>query len=111
MIRNSVTILLLLPLFILGCTEEPVAKTGLSWEAPTVRADGTPLSLGDIGGYKLYYSEHKAGLYSLVADVQANNFDYSGLTRGTHYVYVTTYDTDGYESTASNIVAVKQERL
>jgi hypothetical protein len=80
-----------------------VAQTGgftLSWTAPTTRADGTPLSLADIDGFRVYYGE-TAGDYPSsidVADGSAQTATVTDVPVGDYRVVMTTYDVDGLES-------------
>jgi len=86
------------------------ATTGslaLSWSAPVARADGTPLSLADIDGYRIHYgasSGHYTGHFTL-ADGTAQNVTLTGLPVGTCYLVMTTYDVDGRESGYSSEVS------
>ena len=86
------------------------ATTGslaLSWSAPVARADGTPLSLADIDGYRIHYGE-SSGNYTghfTLADGTAQNVTLTGLPVGTCYLVMTTYDVDGRESGYSSEVS------
>jgi hypothetical protein len=85
------------------------AATGtitLSWAAPTKRADGTPLSLADIDGYRIRYG-NAAGSYTSqvnVADGTAQKVNLTDLPSGTYYLVVRTYDVNGLESSNSAMV-------
>ncbi len=80
-----------------------VVSTGeatVSWVAPSTREDGSPLSLSEISGYRIYYGT-SAGNYT--QSVQVNNsaateHTISGLTPATYHFVVTTLDVDGMES-------------
>ena len=80
-----------------------VVATGsmdLSWTAPATRSDGTPLSLADINGYRIYYGE-SAGNYTKsvdIADGSAQSARVTDIPVGSYHVVMTTYDTDGRES-------------
>lgn len=78
----------------------------VSWVAPVARADGTPLSLADIGGYRVYYgaSEGNYPDYIDVSDGTAVSAVLSKLPPGTYYFVITTYDTAGRESEYSDVV-------
>jgi len=86
------------------------ATTGslaLSWSAPVARADGTPLSLADIDGYRIHYGE-SSGNYTghfTLPDGTAQNVTLTGLPVGTCYLVMTTYDVDGRESGYSSEVS------
>ena len=76
------------------------------WTAPVSRTDGTPLSLGDIDGYRIYYGP-TAGNYPNsvdVADGAAQSVIVTDLPVGTYYVVMTSYDVNGLESTYSSMV-------
>jgi hypothetical protein len=84
-----------------------VSKMGsfnLSWTAPTMRSDGTPLSLADISGYRIYYGEYEGDYPESVeiANGTAQSKTLTGIPVGTYYVVMSTYDVDGRESSFSN---------
>lgn len=89
----------------------PLAVAGdltLTWTPPTLRADGTPLSPQDIDGYSVYYGSTSGGPYPNkvdVADGAAVTATIVGLSPGTYFVVMTTYDVDGRESVYSTQVA------
>ena len=80
-----------------------VAQTGgftLNWTAPVTRADGTPLPLSEIDGYRIYYGE-LSGSYPNsveVADGAAETVTVTDVPVGDYRVVMTTYDVDGRES-------------
>jgi hypothetical protein len=85
-------------------TPEPTpALTGsfdVRWTAPATRADGEPLSLTDINGYRIYYGD-TSGNYTDVAEVPdgtATSATVTDVPVGTSYLVMTTYDVDGRES-------------
>jgi hypothetical protein len=86
------------------------AKRGaftLKWTAPTTRANGSPLSLADINGYRIYYGK-SPGKYSEVFDVAdgtAQSAKVTNLPAGTYYLVMTTYDNSGLESKHSKEVS------
>jgi hypothetical protein len=88
---------------------EVAAQTGslaLQWTAPVTRTDGTPLSLADIDGYRIYYGE-SAGNYPNrleVADGTAQSATITEIPVGTYYIVMTTYDVSGLESAYSSMV-------
>jgi hypothetical protein len=72
----------------------------LSWVAPAEREDGTPISMSEIAGYKIYYGTSQ-GQYTTSIDINdgsAEGYTITGLPSGTYYIVVTTYDVDGLES-------------
>ena len=90
-------------------TPDPV-QTGsitLQWTAPVTRADGTPLSLADIDGYRIFYGD-SAGNYPNrleVPDGTAQSATITDIPVGTYYIVMTTYDVGGRESAYSSMVA------
>jgi len=93
-----------------GTSIAPVTGTtttgnlALSWKAPVARADGTPLSLADIDGYRIHYGETSGNYtsYFTVADGTAQNMTLTGIPAGTYYLVMTTYDVNGRESVYSS---------
>jgi hypothetical protein len=86
-----------------------VVATGsmdLSWTAPATRSDGTPLSLADINGYRIYYGESEGSYTESVdiADGAAQSARVTDIPVGSYHVVMTTYDTDGRESGYSGSV-------
>jgi hypothetical protein len=72
----------------------------LSWVPPVARADGTPLSLADISGYRIYYGT-STGNYTGHVDLldgTAQQVSLTNLPLGTYYMVMTTYDVTGLES-------------
>jgi hypothetical protein len=79
----------------------------LRWTAPVSRADGTPLSLSDIDGYRIHYGK-SSGNYSShfnLADGTAQTVSLTGIPVGTYYLVMTTYDVYGRESSYSSEVS------
>ena len=79
------------------------ASVALSWDAPSLRADNTPLNSEDIAGFRIYYGFEK-GVYQdpvAINDPAATQAQISNLPSGTYYVVITTIDTDGRESSWS----------
>ncbi len=92
-----------LPAFSITVDPAPVAAGGsfsLAWTAPVARADGSPLPLAEIGGFRIYYGT-SAGNYPNtveVADGSAQAATVNNLAAGTYHVVMTSYDTSGLES-------------
>ena len=83
----------------------PVAtgSATISWTAPVARADGSPLSLADIEGYRIYYGS-SAGDYPNSVDIDdgtAVQLTLNNLPVGTYHLVMTTYDVAGRESVFS----------
>jgi hypothetical protein len=85
------------------------ATTGsftLSWTAPVARADGSPLSLSEIDGYRIQYGSN-SGNYSSVVDITdgtATSATISNVPAGSYFVVMSTYDTGGLEGNQSGEV-------
>ena len=78
----------------------------LSWAAPVARTDGTPLSLADINGYRIYFGT-SAGNYTEsveIADGTALSTTVTNIPVGTYHVVMSTYDVDGRESDYSSSI-------
>jgi hypothetical protein len=79
----------------------------LSWVAPVEREDGTPISMSEIAGYRVYYGT-TAGDYPNMLEITGSgtmNTTISGLISDTYYIVVTTYDVDGRESVHSSMIS------
>lgn len=79
----------------------------LSWTAPVVRADDSPLPLSELGGYKIYGGVDPESLELLVDldDPTATEYTLPELTETTHYYAITAYNIHGTESSLSNVVS------
>jgi uncharacterized repeat protein (TIGR02543 family) len=80
----------------------------LSWDPPSINADGTPLT--DLAGYKIYYGT-SSGNYSQSIDVgNVTTYSVNNLTDGLTYYFATTaHDNSGNQSSLSNeVVKVSQ---
>jgi len=76
----------------------------LSWDPPTINADGTPLM--DLAGYKLYYGTTSGNYTSNIDIGNVTTYQINNLTDGlTYYFAATAYDTSGNESSFSNEVS------
>lgn len=108
---------MLITLMLSGCAKRPggvqapkstVEQEGqirLSWEPPTTKADGTPLT--GVAGYKLYYGL-TSRMYDFIKTVHnQTTYAVSGLEPGrTYYFAVTAYDASGNESHFSDEMSV-----
>lgn len=73
----------------------------VSWVAPTVSADGAPLS--DLVGFRILIGT-TSGSYTnsvTVTDPTALTYSFTGLATGTYYVVVKAFDTANNESLPS----------
>jgi len=75
----------------------------LQWTAPVTRTDGTPLSLSEIAGYRVHYGT-SPGSYPHHVDITDGSLQSATLTGvpvGTYYIAMSTYDSNGLESSYS----------
>jgi hypothetical protein len=70
------------------------------------RTDGTPLSLADIDGYRIYYGPSANNYPNRleVSDGTAQSAIITELPVGPYYIVMTTYDVRGLESAYSSMV-------
>lgn len=81
------------------------ASVGLEWEAPTTKADGTPL--GDLSGYKILYGTTPGSYSSSVNVGLSTTCTIDGLVTGdTYFFVVIAYDASGNESELSNEISM-----
>jgi hypothetical protein len=83
------------------------SRVTLSWVAPTVRVDDTPVSMSEIAGYKVYMGDNKQDL-SVIVDINdpyTMDYQIDNLTSGIHFFAVTAYSVSGIESGFSPIVS------
>lgn len=79
----------------------------LSWQAPTERADGTPLT--DLAGFRIYYGAAREDL-DMVIDLTnpgLSRYVVENLTAGTWYFAMTAYDQAGLQSSPSPTVEAR----
>jgi len=77
----------------------------LSWGAPVTRVDGSPLSLSELQGYRIYYGTDPDSLELLIdlSDPTVVEYLVEDLAEGTHYFAVSVYDVAGNESERSAV--------
>jgi Fibronectin type III domain len=112
--QTALLVGLLMSLILNGCatpsretqvSADSVEQIRLSWEAPTTRTDGTPLT--DIAGFTLYYGLASGEYAFLKALGSQTTAAVSGLEPGeTYYFAVTAFDHAGNESRFSNEATV-----
>jgi hypothetical protein len=84
-------------------TSTPLQDIDVSWVAPVEREDGTPITMAEIAGYRVYYGT-EPGLYTNQLGVTGSDTmaaTLSGLASGTYYITITTLDSNGRESAHS----------
>jgi hypothetical protein len=89
----------------------PIGGFSLNWTAPTTRADGTPLSLADIDGYRIYYGDSPRNYSDTidVSDGSSQSVSVTGIPAGTYYLVMTTYDNAGRESRYSSEISKRAQ--
>ena len=78
----------------------------VAWRAPVERENGSPISMAEIAGYRVYYGKSR-GNYTNEVDINGSSVmevTLSNLTSGTYYIVVTTVDSNGRESAFSQEV-------
>lgn len=96
--------------FSIVVSEASSAEVTLSWDLPTVAADGKPL--GDLSSVEIHYGK-KADVLSEtihIATPGISTYVVEGLESGTYYFAVRVRSTDGNFSTLSNVVSRKIEK-
>jgi hypothetical protein len=80
-------------------------RATLSWDAPTQRTDGSPLT--NLAGFKIYYGTNSGNLNNVIqiADPGARSRVVDNLTVGTWYFAASAYDQSGMESARSNVAS------
>lgn len=81
----------------------------LQWQSPSTRSDGSPLSLSEIAGYNIYYSQ-QPGQFSNSVYVKGGykmQVTIEGLASGRYYLTMTTIDDLGLESNFSSQLVVE----
>jgi putative Ig domain-containing protein len=87
-----------LPAFAIAVAQASMGSATLSWQAPTTRTDGTPLT--NLDGYRIRYGT-AVGSYPNMIDVANGSLTsavISNLPPGTYYFVISAYDTTGAES-------------
>jgi hypothetical protein len=91
--------------FSIAVQQVSLGSATLSWQAPTLRSDGSPLT--NLAGYRIRYGT-SPGNYSntrQVANPGVTTIVIDNLPAGTYYFVMTAYDSDGRESEFSAVVS------
>lgn len=85
--------------------QQVAGRATLSWDAPSTRTDGSPLT--NLAGFKLYYGTSASNLSNMVqvSDPGARSWVIENLTVGTWYFAASAYDQSGMESARSNVAS------
>lgn len=80
-------------------------RATLSWQAPTQRVDGSPLS--NLAGFRVYYGNSADDLRYVmqIVDPGARSRVIEDLTVGIWFFAATAYDENGGESSQSSIAS------
>ena len=75
----------------------------LSWSAPLLNADGSPLR--DLTGFKIYYGQNANTMANSISipNASVSTFIVENLTSGTWYFGVTAVNSQGFEGQISNL--------
>lgn len=78
----------------------------LSWVPPLTRENGEPISMGEIDGYVILYGPSPDAMTAIVPIEGGNVREHKieGLEDGTWYFAIKVVDTDGLESSMSDVV-------
>ena len=91
-----------LPQFAVSVDQIGTASINLTWSAPTLNDDGTPLV--DLAGYKIYYGK-SSGSYTdqiRIDNPGLTSYVVSDLTPDTYYFAATAFNSSGFESRFSD---------
>ena len=90
-----------------GASSADTGSITLAWTAPVSREDGAPMSLAEIGGFRIYYGKSVAGYPKTVdvTDGTATTATMTDVPAGNYFIVMTTYDTEGRESRFSSEVS------
>jgi hypothetical protein len=94
-----------LPAFSIAVQQASMGSATLSWQAPTTRTDGTPLT--NLAGYRIRYGT-APGTYNNVITIPNGGITsavVSNLPPATYYFVASAYDTSGTESVNSGAVS------
>jgi hypothetical protein len=92
-----------LPVFSIAVEQSSSGSATLSWEPPTQRTDGSPLT--DLAGYRIAYGTAPENLGQKVTlnNPGVTTYVLENLSQGTWYFAMTAFDSSGAESDYSSI--------
>jgi len=87
-----------LPAFSIAVQQVATGSATLSWTAPTMRTDGTPLT--NLAGYKIHYGTSPGSYPNKITldNPGLTSYVVENLAQGTWYFSMTSFDTAGAES-------------
>jgi hypothetical protein len=96
-----------LPAFAIAVTEVGTKSATLSWKAPTLNSNGTPLT--NLAGYRIYYGKSATALAHSITinSVGVTTHVVTDLSSGTYYFALMAFNTAGIESKLSDVVSAK----
>lgn len=83
-------------------------NANVSWTIPTTRADGTALSVAELSGYEVYYT-NDTGSVSVAVPVSGGSTVsavVSNLTSGNYYFSISAIDSSGLKSALSTVATL-----
>ncbi|MFO0449102.1 MAG: putative Ig domain-containing protein [Pseudomonadota bacterium] len=88
--------------FAIGVQAASLGAATITWQPPTTRTDGTPLT--NLTGYRIYYGTTQGGYPNQVpvANPGLTSFVVENLPPGTYWFVVTALDGNGIESVVSS---------
>jgi len=92
-----------LPAFSITVQQVSSGSATLSWQPPTQRTDGTPLT--NLAGYRIVYGTSPTSFTTkvTVSNPGLTSYVVNNLSQGTWYFAMTAYDTTGAESDYSGV--------
>jgi Putative Ig domain len=94
-----------LPAFSIAVQQASLGSASLSWQAPTTRTDGSPLT--NLAGYRIRYGT-SSGSYPNVIDIPNGGLASAvveGLPPATYFFVISAYDSTGAESVNTSPVS------
>jgi hypothetical protein len=94
-----------LPVYSIAVQQASMGSATLSWQAPTTRTDGTPLT--NLAGYRIRYGTAQGSYPNVItiANGGVTSAVVQNLPPSTYYFVASAYDSTGAESTYSNAVS------
>lgn len=94
-----------LPAFSIAVQQSAVGSATLSWQPPTTRTDGSPLT--NLAGYRIRYGTSPASYPNLIGIPNGGltSAVIENLPPSTYYFVISAYDTTGAESVNSSAVS------
>ena len=92
-----------------AAAKPPTFSANLKWTIPVSRVDGTPLPIGELAGYQIYYTADDPSNSGIVNVTGGGTASYiaSQLIAGNYYFTISAIDIFGTKSSMSNLVSIK----